>query len=129
MATITPKVSLTANASNGATPVGPISIALSLSKELETTVGTDVTSGVAAVTTLHTDNKIFDSTVPAPSYIYINNTSDTTIYAGSAGTAGTRFLQLLIGEFGWMPWAGEQDIFLYHAGVGNKNCEYWIFKI
>ena len=98
-------------------------------KELATTVGTDVTSGVAAVTTLHTDNKIFDSTTPAPSYIYINNTSDETIYAGSNGLAAGRFLQLLIGEFAWIPWAGEQDIFLYHAGAGSKNCEFWIFEI
>ena len=129
MATITPRIELTSNPSGGPTPTGPISIGLSLNKSLATTVGTDVTSGVAAVTTLHTDNKIFDATSPKPSYIYINNTSDTTIYAGSSGVAGTRFLQLLTGEFGWLPWAGQQDIFLYHAGVGNKNCEYWIFEI
>ena len=129
MATITPRIELVSNPSGGPTPTGPISIGLSLNKSLATTVGTDVKSGVAEVTTLHTDNKIFDATSPKPSYIYINNTSDTTIYAGSAGTAGTRFLQLLTGEFGWLPWAGQQDIFLYHAGVGNKNCEYWIFEI
>lgn len=129
MATITPRIELTSNPSGGPTPTGPISIGLSLNKSLATTVGTDVKSGVAEVTTLHTDNKIFDATSPKPSYIYINNTSDTTIYAGSSGVAGTRFLQLLTGEFGWLPWAGEQDIFLYHAGVGNKNCEYWIFEI
>mgnify|MGYP003147298233 CR=1 FL=1 len=129
MATITPRIELTSNPSGGPTPTGPISIGLSLNKSLATTVGTDVKSGVAEVTTLHTDNKIFDATSPKPSYIYINNTSDTTIYAGSSGVAGTRFLQLLTGEFGWLPWAGQQDIFLYHAGVGNKNCEYWIFEI
>ena len=129
MATITPRIELTSKPSGGPTPTGPISIGLSLNKSLATTVGTDVKSGVAEVTTLHTDNKIFDATSPKPSYIYINNTSDTTIYAGSSGVAGTRFLQLLTGEFGWLPWAGQQDIFLYHAGVGNKNCEYWIFEI
>tara|TARA_R100001463_G_scaffold76672_8_gene130867 strand:- start:15374 stop:15763 length:390 start_codon:yes stop_codon:yes gene_type:complete len=129
MATITPRIELTSNPSSGPTPVGPLSIGLSLNKSLATTTGTNVTSGVAAVTTTHTDNLIFDSTSPKPSYIYLNNTSDTTIYAGSTGAAGTRFLQLLTGEFAWMPWAGQQDIYLYHAGAGNKNCEFWIFEI
>ena len=129
MATITPRIELRSNSSGGPAPTGPLSIGLSLNKSLDTTVGTNVTSGVAAVTTTHTDNKIFDHSTTTASYIYLNNTSDTTIYVGSAGTAGTRFLQLLTGEFAWMPWAGEQDIFLYHAGVGSKNCEFWIFEI
>ena len=129
MATITPRIELRSNSTGGPAPTGPLSIGLSLNKSLDTTVGTNVTSGVAAVTTTHTDNKIFDATTTTASYIYLNNTSDTTIFVGSAGTAGTRFLQLLTGEFAWMPWAGEQDIFLYHAGAGSKNCEFWIFEI
>ena len=129
MATITPRIELRSNSTGGPAPIGPLSIGLSLNKSLDTTVGTNVTSGVAAVTTTHTDNKIFDATTTTASYIYLNNTSDTTIFVGSAGTAGTRFLQLLTGEFAWMPWAGEQDIFLYHAGAGSKNCEFWIFEI
>ena len=129
MATITPRIELRSNSSGGPAPTGPLSIGLSLNKSLDTTVGTNVTSGVAAVTTTHTDNKIFDATTSTASYIYLNNTSDTTIYVGSAGTAGTRFLQLLTGEFAWMPWAGEQDIFLSLAGAGSKNCEFWIFEI
>ena len=129
MATITPRIELTSNPSSGPTPAGPLSIGLSLNKSLATTTGTNVTSGVAAVTTVHTANKIFDATTSTASYIYLNNTSDTTIFAGSAGTSTTRYLQLKTGEFSWMPWAGEQDIFLYHAGAGSKNCEFWIFEI
>jgi hypothetical protein len=127
MATITPTLRLISNPSGGPAPAGPLSIALNLSRTDALTVGSDVSSGVAQVTATHTDNQIYTVGTTA-AYIYLNNSSDTTIYAGSTGAAATRFLMLKAGEMSWMSWAGDQDIYLYHtAGAVVKDCEFWVF--
>ena len=135
MATITPTLSLTSNASTASTP-GPLSVALSLSATKATTVNGNVTSKVCGVTTTHTDNLIFDASTTNEAYIYINNTSDEIIYVcnDDAETAANRFMALRAGEFAWFPWfaasAGTAtDIYLDHSGGGTKNVEYWIFEV
>ena len=135
MATITPTLTLTSNASTHATP-GPLSIALALSASDTLTVNGRVEGKVAAVTTTHTDNLIFDAGTMNEVYIYLNNTSDSTIYVcnGDAGTDANRFMALRAGEFAWFPWFAAStgtatDIYLDHSSGGTKNCEYWIFSI
>tara|TARA_R100000664_G_C2736629_1_gene125943 strand:- start:184 stop:573 length:390 start_codon:yes stop_codon:yes gene_type:complete len=127
MAIITPTLALGALPSSGGATAGPLSIELNLQVADSITVGTLVESGVAGVTATHTDNLIYS--VPSPgAYIYLNNHSDTTIFAGSSGVRAGRFLEILAGEFAWMPWAAEQPIYLYHlAGAVVKDCEFWVF--
>ena len=127
MATITPTLTLTSAASTASTP-GPLTVQLNLLAAQSTTVGTVNINGVAVVTNVHTDNKIFDSVTYGKSYLYLHNRSDIVIYAGVDGVAGGRVCTLGVGEFTWMPWSGEQDLFLYHVGGAvNKDCEYWVF--
>tara|TARA_R100001198_G_C5039241_1_gene100863 strand:+ start:67 stop:474 length:408 start_codon:yes stop_codon:yes gene_type:complete len=134
MATITPTLSLTSNASTASTP-GPLSIALSLSATKALTVNGRVESRVAGVTTTHTDNLIYDASVMGECYIYINNTSDSTVYAtnGDAGTDANRFMTFRTGEFAFFPWSPAAttvtDIYLDHSSGGTKNVEYWVFQI
>jgi len=128
MAIITPTLTLTSAASTATTP-GPLTVQLNLLAAQATTVGTVNLNGVAVVTTVAADNQIFDSTLYGKSYIYLHNRSDVSIYAGVDGTTVRRYVELGVNEFTWMPWAGEQNIQLYHTGVGNKDCEYWIFVV
>ena len=127
MATITPTLRLISNPSGGPVPEGPLSIALNLSTTAALTVTSDVTSGVAQVTTTHTDNQVY-AAGSNHAYIYFNNGSDTMIYAGSTGAAATRFCEIGPGEMSWLAWAGQQDIYLYHTGGAVvKDCEFWVF--
>ena len=135
MATITPTLSLTSNASTASTP-GPLSIALSLSATDNLTVSKVAAAGTAEVTT--SGLQIFDCGTSGEVYVYLNNTSDSTIYVGkaaaSADTDSNRFMALRAGEFAWFPWwAGstgtDTDLFLDHSSGGTKNVEYWIFEI
>jgi hypothetical protein len=135
MATITPTLSLTSNASTASTP-GPLSIALSLSATDNLTVSKVAAAGTAEVTT--SGYQIFDCGTSGEVYVYLNNTSDSTIYVGkaaaSADTDSNRFMALRAGEFAWFPWwAGstgtDTDLFLDHSSGGTKNVEYWIFEI
>ena len=135
MATITPTLSLTSNASTASTP-GPLSVALSLAATKALTVNGNVTSKVCGVTTTHTDNLIFDASITNEAYIYINNTSDSTVYVtnADAGTDANRFMALRAGEFAWFPWFAAStgtatDIYLDHSSGGTKNVEYWIFEV
>jgi hypothetical protein len=135
MATITPTLSLTSNASTASTP-GPLSVALSLSATDNLAVSKVAEAGTAEVTT--SGIQIFDCGTSGEVYVYLNNTSDSTIYVGkaaaSADTDSNRFMALRAGEFAWFPWwAGstgtDTDLFLDHSSGGTKNVEYWIFEI
>tara|TARA_R100000458_G_C8038128_1_gene90663 strand:- start:78 stop:488 length:411 start_codon:yes stop_codon:yes gene_type:complete len=135
MATISPTLRLTANASSASTP-GPLSFALSLSATDAITVNGSVEGKVAEVTT--SGVQIFDCGTAGEAYVYLNNTSDSTIYVGkatdAADTDANRFMALRAGEFAWFPWWSDStgtatDIFLDHSSGGTKTCEYWIFYI
>ena len=130
MATITPTLTITSNASTASAKAGPLSFGLTLSTTKETTVNGAVTSKIEAVTTTHTDHKIFDQSTQGHAYIYVNNTSDREVFlcSGDAGTTGNRFMSIGPSEFAYFPWSGTRDIFLDHTGSGSKNVEYFIFE-
>jgi|TARA_R100000084_G_scaffold108522_1_gene71377 hypothetical protein len=127
MATITPTLTLTSNASSATTP-GPLSFALSLSATDSLTVNGVVTSNIVTCTTNHADNKILDASALGASYVYIKNISDTTIYLciGDAGTTTNNAMTIAAGEFAFFPWAGTIDYYLESAS-GSKKAEYFIF--
>jgi len=129
MATITPTLSITSNASSATTP-GPLSFALSLSATKALTVSGPVTSKIEEVTTTHTNHKIFDQSTQEHAYIYVNNTSDREVFlcSDNADSTGNRFMSVGVGEFAFFPWSGTRDIFLDHTGTGTKNVEYFIFE-
>lgn len=129
MATISPTLKITANASTAATP-GPLSFALALSATDAITVEGAVVAEIEGVTTTHTDHKIFDQSTMGHAYIYVNNISDREIFlcSGDAGTAGNRFMSIGPAEFAYFPWSGTRDIFLDHTGSGTKKMEYFIFQ-
>jgi hypothetical protein len=129
MATITPTLSITSNASSATTP-GPLSFALSLSATKATTVSGPVTSKIEEVTTTHTSHKIFDQATQGHAYIYVNNTSDREVFlcSDNADTPGNRFMSVGPSEFAYFPWSGTRDIYLDHTGTGTKNVEYFIFE-
>tara|TARA_Y100001973_G_scaffold62077_1_gene91170 strand:+ start:62 stop:472 length:411 start_codon:yes stop_codon:yes gene_type:complete len=136
MATIKPTLTLTSNASSATTDPGPLSVALSLNVNDSLTISKVAEAGTAAVTTTHTDNLIFDASAMNEVYIYLNNTSDSTVYVcnADAGTDANRFMALRAGEFAWFPWFAAStgtatDIYLDHSSGGTKNVEYWIFQI
>jgi len=136
MATIKPSLTLTANSSSAATDPGPLSFALSLTTSDSLTISKVSEAGTAAVTSTHTDNLIFDASANNEVYIYLNNTSDTTVYVcnADAGTDANRFMALRAGEFAFFPWFAAStgtatDIYLDHSAGGTKDVEYWIFQI
>jgi len=132
---ITPTLTITANMGTASTDPGPLSFALSLSATDKLTIAGRVESKVAAVTTTHTDNLIYDASVMGEVYVYINNVSDSTIYVcnADAGTDANRFMNIRAGEFAFFPWspAGTTvtDLYLDHSSGGTKNCEFWIFQV
>ena len=107
MAVIKPTLTITANMGTASSEPGPLSFALSLSASDTLTIGGRVESKVAAVTTTHTDNLIYDASVMGEVYVYINNISDSTVYLcnADAGTDANRFMNIRAGEFAFFPWS------------------------
>ena len=147
MATITPTLSLTANASSATTP-GPLSIALSLSATDALDV-TKVESKILDVKVDHTASTdagiLWDASDYTASgaagtdgaFVYIKNTSTTATHEisighGSAahilGAANTTRLMTLKGdEFAWFPWDCTADIVYDANGDYSSILETWIF--
>ena len=145
MATITPTLTLTSNASGATTP-GPLSVALSLSATDSLTVDT-VESKVYSPTTTHAT--LFDgSALDAGSevagtnggFIYFKNASaaDYDIYIGveadsASATAlegnadAQRLFTLKQGEFAFFPYDYTMDITV-DAEHNDASLEYWLFN-
>ena len=145
MATITPTLTLTSNASGATTP-GPLSVALSLSATDLLTVDT-VESKVYSPTTTHAT--LFDgSALDAGSevagtnggFIYFKNASaaDYDIYIGveADGASATalegnadaqRLFTLKQGEFAFFPYDYTMDITV-DAEHNEASLEYWLFN-
>ena len=148
MATITPKLTLTSNASGASTDPGPMSIALSLSA----TDALDVTKVQTKILdvkedhTASTDGGILwdasDYTASGASgtdgaFVYIKNTSSTATHEigighGSAahimGAANTtRLMTLKGGEFAFFPWDCTADIVYDANGDYTGALESWVF--
>ena len=134
---IKPKLTLTANSASAATDPGPASVALSLSasppngKSVVTALETFVYQTTAGTV------KIWDHG-NAQVFVYLKNlaTAETNndIYIGVAATdlsanQDARYLTLQAGEFAFMPWAGEHDLYVEaENGTGLPKLEVWIFK-
>ena len=140
MGVITPKLTLTSNASTASTDAGPLSIALSLSATDSLTV-TKVESKILDVDGTH--GVLFDASDYAASlaagtdggFIYLKNL-DTAghIYIGhgastalEGGTETTRLMTLLPGEFAWFPWDMTTDIIEDANGSYTGALEAWLF--
>ena len=147
MATITPTITLTSNASTASTP-GPLSIALSLSA----TDALDVTKvetkilDVKADHTASTDAGVLwdasDYTASGAAgtdgaFVYIKNTSSTATHEISIGHGSaahllgaantTRLMTLKGGEFAWIPWDCTADLVYDANGDYSAILETWIF--
>ena len=147
MATITPTLSLTANASSATTP-GPLSIALSLSATDALDV-TKVESKILDVKIDHTASTdagiLWDASDYTASgaagtdgaFVYIKNTSTTATHEISIGHGSaahilgaantTRLMTLKGGEFAWFPWDCTADIVYDANGDYSSILETWIF--
>ena len=147
MATITPTLSLTANASSATTP-GPLSIALSLSATDALDV-TKVESKILDVKVDHTASTdagiLWDASDYTASgaagtdgaFVYIKNTSTTATHEISIGHGSaahilgaantTRLMTLKGGEFAWFPWDCTADIVYDANGDYRSILETWIF--
>ena len=128
MATITPTLTLVSNSSSHATP-GPLSVALSLSATDSLTVDGVATCNIVTATINHLDNLILDESEQAlPTYVYIKNTGDGTVYLciGDAATASNQVMEIGASEFAFFPWAAEVDYYLESA-AGTKTVEVWTF--
>ena len=129
MAQIKTQIKITSNAATAST-AGPLTFALSLDNTDDLIVNGRVIAEVEEVTSTASAHKIFDATTTAESYIYLNNISDTNIFAcktAGSGSAADRFMMLKAGEAAFFPWAGGQDLHLDHGAAGTKKCEYFIF--
>ena len=140
MATITPTLTLTSNASSASSLPGPLSIALSLSA----TDALDVTRVESKIIDVDgTHGILFDASTYAASlgagtdggFIYLKN-HDTAghIYIGhgsstalEGGTETTRLMTLLPGEFAFFPWDMTADIIEDANGSYTGALEAWLF--
>ena len=145
MATITPTLSLTSNASTASTP-GPLSVALSLSASTPLTVDTVEASTITPSTTHST---LFDGSAKDAGsevagtnggFIYFKNTSaaDHDVYIGieADGASATaldgnadaqRLFTLKQNEFAFLPYDYTMDITV-DAENAAATLEYWLFN-
>ena len=142
MATITPTLTLTSNASTASSTPGPLSIALSLSATDALDV-TEVQSKIVDVSGTHAnlwDASDFTASGAAGTdgaFVYIKNTStnaahEISIGHGSAahitGAANTtRLMTLKGGEFAFFPWDCTADIVYDANGDYTGALESWVF--
>jgi hypothetical protein len=147
MATITPALTLKANASSATTP-GPMSMALSLSATDDLDV-TKVETKILDVKGDHTASidagVLWDASDYTASgvagtdgaFVYIKNTSSTdghhiTIGHGTAANLSTdasttRLMTLRGGEFAFFPWDCTADIVYDANGDYSAALESWVF--
>ena len=146
MATITPTLTLTSNASDASTP-GPLSVALSLSATDSLTVDT-VESKILVFSGADNHQTLFDgSTKDVGSevagtnggFLYLKNVtaSDLDIYIGIVADEGSasdlaanadvaRLFTLKQGEFAFLPYDYTMDITA--DAEGAASLEYWLFN-
>ena len=147
MATITPTLTLTSNASSATTP-GPLSVALSLSatKALDVTkvetkildVKGDHTASIdAGILWDASDYTASGAAGTDGAFVYIKNTSSDashhiTIGNGTAANLSTdanttRTMTLKGGEFAFFPWDCTTDIVYDANGDYSAILETWVF--
>lgn len=153
MGIIKPTISLTANASGASSEAGPLSIALTLSSTDSLTVD-NVTSKIITFANDTSNTIIWDGDAitggdgaggTAGGYLYFVNTSATAmVYIGIDHDGGSsldlstadegdaeadlsqmRLFTLKAGEFAWMPFDGNCDIFGDSSAAGTLECWYF----
>tara|TARA_R100000008_G_scaffold78588_1_gene59656 strand:+ start:85 stop:531 length:447 start_codon:yes stop_codon:yes gene_type:complete len=146
MATITPTLTISSNASTATSSPGPLSVALSLSVTGDLTVDTVESKNYSPTTTHAT---LFDgSALDAGSevagtnggFLYMKNTStaDYDVYIGveaddASATAlegnadAQRLFTLKQGEFAFFPYDYTMDITI-DAEHNDATIEYWLFN-
>lgn len=140
MATITPTLTLTSNASTATTP-GPLSVALSLSATDALDV-TEVTSKTESLTTTHevlwAHGSFSDGTEATGvdgGFVYFKNIhASLNVLLGHGGTAALeadndalRVMTLQPGEFAWVPWDFTTDWIAEASGTAANALETWVF--
>tara|TARA_R110000787_G_scaffold40173_1_gene100067 strand:- start:94 stop:549 length:456 start_codon:yes stop_codon:yes gene_type:complete len=147
MATITPTLTLTSNASTATTLPGPLSVALSLSATDALTVDT-VEAQTLVFTGAANHQTIFDGSAKDigsevaglnGGFIYFKNAtaSDLDIYIGIVADGGSasdlaanadvaRLFTLKQGEFAFLPFDYTMDITA--DAEGAATLEYWLFN-
>tara|TARA_R110002020_G_scaffold19629_1_gene67588 strand:+ start:91 stop:513 length:423 start_codon:yes stop_codon:yes gene_type:complete len=133
---IKPVLTVTANAASASTEAGPASIALALSARPDSNTSTVTGLETFIYQTTAATVKVWDH-ANAPVFLYLKNqaTTDTNndIYIGIAATdlsanQDARVMTLKYGEFAYMPWAGEHDLYVEaENGTGLPKLEVWIF--
>ena len=126
---IKPVLTITANAASASSEAGPASIALALSARPtgNTSTVTSLTTAILLTTVTHT--LFHDASVVGACFIYLKNTSDTEMWVGANGDmagGANRYLTLAAGEFAFMPWGDDTDLYL-DCGTADKTLEYWVF--
>ena len=153
MAVIKPTLNLTSNASTATTDPGPLSIALALSATTSVT-SDNVTSKIITFADATSNTIIWDGDAIAGAdgaggtrggFLYFKNTSATAmVYKGidhdggasldlstadetddEAGLSQMRLFTLKAGEFAWMPFDGNCDIFGDSSAAATLECWYF----
>ena len=153
MAVIKPTLNLTSNASTATTDPGPLSIALALSATTSVT-SDNVTSKIITFADATSNTIIWDGDAIAGAdgaggtrggFLYFKNTSATAmVYIGidhdggasldlstadetddEAGLSQMRLFTLKAGEFAWMPFDGNCDIFGDSSAAATLECWYF----
>jgi len=148
MATITPTLTLTSNASSASSLPGPLSVALSLSAtdaldvtKVETKIldvkGDHTTSIDAGVLWDASDYTASGAAGTDGAFVYVRNTSSTDGHHITIGTGGAknlsgdadaqRLMTLRGGEFAFFPWDCTQDIIYDANGDYSAILETWVF--
>ena len=148
MATITPTLTLTSNASSASSLPGPLSVALSLSAtdaldvtKVETKIldvkGDHATSIDAGVLWDASDYTASGAAGTDGAFVYVRNTSSTDGHHITIGTGGAknlsgdadaqRLMTLRGGEFAFFPWDCTQDIIYDANGDYSAILETWVF--
>ena len=141
MGVISPKLTLTSNASTASTDAGPLSIALSLSATDSLTV-TGVRSKIETITdtaeVLWAHGDFSDGTETAGTdggFVYVKNIHASNKISIGHGALeeivpnnnAKRVMTLLAGEFAWFPWDFTADILADADGTATDGLETWVF--
>ncbi len=129
---ISPKLTITANGQgSGVTNPGPSSVALNLSAKPTSGLSTVTAFETKIVVTTTSHVSFHDASVIGECFLYLKNTSDAEIWIGDGvddmSAGANRYMTLAAGEFAFMPWSNDKDLFV-DCGSADKTLEYFAFK-
>jgi len=128
---ITPKLTIKANGNAaGTTNPGPSTIAIDLAAAPTGGLSTVTAMLTKIVVVANQTHQLFHVAASVGEcHLYLKNTSDVTLYIGGNADMGSaaRTLEMAAGEFCYMPWADDVDLYVEAASGSNKNLEYFAF--